>query len=232
MIRIRKAADRGATRTSWLDSRHTFSFADYRDPAHMGFRSLRVVNDDRVEPGAGFGTHGHRDMEILTYVVEGALVHEDSTGTRGTLPAGHLQRMSAGTGIRHSELNASATDPLRLVQIWILPGETGLEPGYEELAMGPGKRRASLRLVAAPDGGDGVLTVHRDARVYVTALGAGDEVAHEIAPGRGLWVQVVSGEIEVDGERLAEGDGAAVEDAARVALRGVSTADVLVFDLA
>jgi len=232
MITVRRSGERGHFDHGWLDTRHTFSFADYRDPAHMGFRSLRVLNEDRVRPGQGFGTHGHRDMEILSYVLEGALSHEDSMGNGSTIRPGDVQRMSAGTGVRHSEANASATEPVHFLQIWILPDREGLAPGYEQKAFGDGEKRDRLRLVASPDGALGSLSIHQDARVYATLLGDGAQVRHRLSPGRHAWVQVVRGALDVGGLRLSAGDGAAVAGEAEVLLRGAGGAEALLFDLA
>ena len=234
MITIRKAGERGHFDHGWLDTSHTFSFASYHDPAHMGFRSLRVINEDRVTPGEGFGTHGHRDMEIISYVLSGALAHKDSTGGGGVLRPGEVQRMSAGTGVTHSEFNGSREEPVHFLQIWILPDRAGHAPSYEQRAYPEAERRGRLRLVASPDGADGSTTIHQDARVYATLLGAGEKVEHALAPGRYGWVQVARGEVEVNGKALSAGDGAALSGEERVALeaRGSGVAEVLVFDLA
>src|SRR5581483_11801666 len=198
---------RGESRTGWLDSRHTFSFADYWDPAQMGFRALRVINEDRVIPGAGFPTHGHRDMEIVTYVLSGALAHKDSLGNGAVIRPGEVQRMSAGTGILHSEFNASKSEGVHFLQIWIVPDRAGLPPGYEQKTFPPAERHGRLRLVAAPDGAEGAVTLHQDARLYLAALGAGERVTHAIAKGRGLWLQVARGIVALDGTEMREGDG-------------------------
>ncbi len=243
MITLRPAAERGAADHGWLDTRHTFSFANYYDPRHMGFRALRVINDDRVAPGAGFPTHPHRDMEILTWVVEGAIAHRDSMGHGAVVRASELQRMTAGTGVTHSEFNASGTDPLRFLQIWIVPEARGLEPGYEQRPFGPDATRGRLRLVASPDGADGSLTLHQDARLYVTRLPPGAQVEHTLAPGRHAWVQVARGAVRLGDLTLREGDGAALSDEPAVRLEGLAAADVpgateapeaeiLLFDLA
>jgi len=233
MITIRRAEERGHADHGWLDTRHTFSFADYHDPAHMGFGDLRVINEDRVQPGAGFPTHGHRDMEIISYVLEGELAHRDSLGNGSTIRPGEVQRMSAGTGVRHSEMNASASQPVHFLQIWILPSQRGLAPGYEQRAFPSEERRGRLRLVASPDGRDGSVTVHQDARLSIALLADGERVRHELASGRRAWVHVARGELTVNGSRLRAGDGAAVEDEVALEIEGTSTpaAEVLVFDL-
>jgi redox-sensitive bicupin YhaK (pirin superfamily) len=232
MISIRRAEERGHFDHGWLDTRHTFSFADYHDPKFMGFRALRVVNEDRVQPGQGFGTHPHRDMEIISYVLEGALAHRDSMGNGSTIRPGDVQRMTAGTGVLHSEFNASKEQVVHFLQIWILPARPGLEPGYEQKAFPPEAKRGRLRLVASPDGQDGSVVVHQDARLHATLLGPDDEASLPLAAGRHAWVQVASGEVDLNGERLRAGDGAAVSGERTVALRGRSDAEVLVFDLA
>ena len=232
MIAVRRSEERGHFDHGWLDTRHTFSFADYRDPRHMGFRALRVVNEDRVQPGQGFGTHPHRDMEIVTYVLEGGLAHRDSMGHGSTIHPGDVQRMSAGTGVTHSEFNASRTEPVHFLQIWILPDRTGLAPSYEQRRFPEEERRGRLRLVASPDGADGSVTVHQDARLYAALLAPGEAVTHSFMPGRHAWVQVVRGEVEAAGERLAAGDGAAVSGEETLSLRGIQDAEVLLFDLA
>lgn len=231
MITARAAQDRGRTLLDWLDSRHTFSFGDYYDPEQMGFLSLRVINDDRVAPGAGFGTHGHRDMEILTYVLDGALEHRDSLGTGSVIRRGDLQRMSAGTGIRHSEFNPSRSEPLRFLQIWLLPERTGLRPGYEQRHFPEAEKRGPLRLVAARDGREGAVTIHQDADLYATLLDAGQAVAHRLRDGRGAWVQVAAGGVTFNGHRLTVGDGAAVSGEPVLEFVGTEPAEVLLFDL-
>ena len=222
MIQVRKAAERGHFDHGWLDTHHTFSFGDYYDPAHMGFRSLRVINDDRVAPGQGFGMHGHRDMEIVTYVLDGALAHKDSMGNGSILQAGELQRMTAGTGVRHSEFNPSDTEWVHLYQIWLLPQRKGLEPGYQQMAVGEEDRRGRFRLVASPDRVDGSLTIHQDARLYLASLSPGKGVAHQIDRGRAA----------LNGQPLAAGDGAAVSEEENLEIRGQDDAEVLLFDLA
>ena len=232
MIRLRKAAERGHFDHGWLDTYHTFSFADYYDPAYMGFRSLRVINDDRVAPGQGFGMHGHRDMEIVTYVLDGALEHRDSMGNGSIIKAGELQRMTAGTGVRHSEFNPSEKEWVHLYQIWLLPERKGLEPGYEQLAVGEEERQGRFRLVASPDGDNGLLTIHQDACLYLASLAAGQSVSHEIETGRAAWLQVLRGSVNALGHDLAAGDGLAVTDENVISVRAGGPSEVLLFDLA
>lgn len=231
MIVFRDRMARGESRTGWLDSRHTFSFADYHDPAQMGFRALRVINEDRVIPGAGFPPHGHRDMEILTYVLEGALAHKDSLGNGAVIRPGELQRMSAGTGIVHSEFNASSTEPVHFLQIWIIPDRVGLAPSYEQKAFPAAEQRGRLRLVAAPDGRDGALTVHQDARLYLASLAAGERIAHEVAAEHGLWLQLARGIVALDGTEMREGDGAAIEGEGGIDVQAETDAEFLLFEL-
>jgi hypothetical protein len=232
MIGIRKAGERGHFDHGWLDTHHTFSFGDYHDPRHMGFRSLRVINEDFVQPGMGFPTHGHRDMEIVTYVLDGTLAHRDSLGTGSTITPGEVQRMSAGTGITHSEFNHSQDERVHLLQIWILPERQGLKPGYEQKAFTEDERRGTLCLVASGDGSQGSVTVHQDMRLYASLLDAGTTVEHALAPGRHAWVQVARGAVALDDQPLVAGDGAAVSGATSIRLTGRSAAEVLVFDLA
>ncbi|HEY3963559.1 MAG TPA: pirin family protein [Planctomycetaceae bacterium] len=232
MKRVRKANDRGHFDHGWLNTYHTFSFADYYDPAHKSFRSLRVMNDDRVAPGMGFGMHGHRDMEIVTYMLEGALEHKDSLGTGSIIRAGELQRMTAGTGVEHSEFNPSADCWAHLYQIWLLPERKGLEPSYEQLAVGGGQTTGQLRLVASPAGGSGTLTIHQDARIYLATLLAGDAVSHEIPEGRHAWLQVLRGQVHVDGTPLETGDGLAISDEHRISASASENAEIMLFDLA
>ena len=231
MITFRDRETRGRTRTGWLDSKHSFSFGDYRDPAQLGFRSLRVINEDRVIPGAGFPRHGHRDMDILSYVLEGSLQHKDSIGNGTVIRPGEIQRMSAGTGIEHSEFNPSQTEPVHFLQIWIIPAKRGLPPSYEQKPVPLDERRGRLRLVAAPDANDGAVILHQDARVYVANLAGGESVTHDIAPGRGVWVQVARGIIGLNGTELREGDGAAIEDEKRAEIEAETEAEILLFDL-
>jgi len=232
MIRIRRGAERGYADHGWLDTRHTFSFADYHDPRHMGFRSLRVLNDDRVVAGAGFPTHAHKDMEIVSYVVEGALAHEDSTGTGSTIGPGDVQRMSAGRGVTHSEYNPSEVEGARFLQIWIVPEKQGLAPSYEQKHFPEDERRGRLCVIASPDGRQGSLTLHQDATIYAALLREGDRVRHDLAAGRHAWVQVVRGELSLDTHDLGEGDGAAVSDERVVDLAARSDSEILLFDLA
>ena len=231
MIRIRKAGDRGHAQYDWLDTWHTFSFDTYHDPAHMGFRSLRVMNEDRVQPGQGFGMHGHRDMEIVTYVLEGALEHRDNMGNGSIIHAGEFQRMSAGTGVQHGEFNPSETEPVHLYQIWLLPDTKGLKPSYEQRTFSEDEKQGTLLLVASPEA-DGSLMIHQDARIYLSALEADQEVRHELRPGRHAWGQVLRGSVEINGQRLAISDGAAVSDESSVTIRAAEPADVMLFDLA
>jgi redox-sensitive bicupin YhaK (pirin superfamily) len=231
MMTIRKATERGHADHGWLDSHHTFSFADYYDPDHMGFRSLRVINDDRVAGGRGFGSHPHRDMEIISYVLDGALAHKDSMGTGAVIRPGDVQRMSAGTGVVHSEYNASPDEEVHFLQIWLMPAKRGIKPGYEQKTFSDDEKRARLRLVASPTGEGGSVTIHSDAKVYAGVFGAGESAHLELAPERGAWVHVARGSATVNGTPLGEGDGMALEDESIVRVEGVDTAEVLVFDL-
>ena len=249
MITLRSRDERGRTRLDWLDSSHTFSFSDYHDPGHMGYLSLRVINDDYVEPGRGFATHSHRDMEIVTLVLDGALEHKDSTGTSSVIRPGDVQRMSAGTGITHSEWNHSKTEEVHFLQIWILPRTRGLAPGYEQKSLPEEARRDRLVLLASPDGRDGSVSLHQDAALYGTRLEPGRTALHALAPGRAAWVHVARGAATLNGRPLLAGDGAAVGDETRLTIAGAAApvsdahgraaeaasypwADVLVFDLA
>jgi quercetin 2,3-dioxygenase len=232
MITLRPAKQRGRTAINWLDSRHTFSFGDYYDPDHMGYRSLRVINDDRVAPGGGFGRHPHRNMEIVTYVLEGALEHRDSLGTGSVIGAGDVQRMTAGTGIYHSEFNPSEAEPVHFLQIWLMPEELNLRPGYEQRSAAELAGGGPLRLLASRDGRDGSVTVHQDVGLFAARLGAGEAVTHRLRPGRGAWVQVTRGAVGLNGQMLWAGDGAAVEDEAELRLSATEPAEALVFDLA
>lgn len=227
MIRIRRSGDRGHADHGWLDARHTFSFADYYDEEHMGFRGLRVINEDRVAPGAGFPTHPHRDMEILTWPLEGTIAHKDSTGGEGQLRPGEMQHMSAGSGVRHSEFNASDKEPLHLLQIWIEPESKGIKPSYEQKAF-PGR---GLVLAASRDGRQGALKIHADAEVWVARLGKGEEASVALKAGRHAWVQAARGSITVNGEKLAQGDGAAVSGEKELLLKGGEGCEAIVFDL-
>jgi redox-sensitive bicupin YhaK (pirin superfamily) len=232
MITIRPGRERGRTRISWLDSHHTFSFNEYHDPEHMGFRSLRVINEDFVAPGAGFGRHGHRDMEILSYVLEGGLQHQDSSGGGGVIRPGEIQFMRAGTGVTHSEQNASKSDPVHFLQIWIVPDKRGLAPTYGQKTFDREAARRGFVRLASADGGDGSLSIQQDATLLVTILGPGEERTHELGTGRHAWVQVPRGSVTMNGHALEAGDGAALSEEGKVELVGRNEAEVLVFDLA
>jgi redox-sensitive bicupin YhaK (pirin superfamily) len=231
MLEVRKSQDRGHAEHGWLSSRHTFSFAEYYDPRHMGFGPLRVINEDRVTGGQGFGTHGHRDMEIISYVLGGALEHKDSLGTGSVLRYGDVQRMSAGTGVRHSEFNHDAKEPVHFLQIWIMPERQGVEPSYEEKHFDEASKRGQLRLVVSPDGRDGSLRMNQDAYLYASILATGDKLAHALAPGRLGYVHVARGSVTVNGTALNAGDAAKLADVEAVELEGTGDAEVLVFDL-
>ncbi len=233
MQTLRKADERGRTDFGWLDSRHTFSFGDYHDPKHMGFGPLRVINEDRVAPGGGFPTHPHADMEILSYVMEGALAHKDSLGTGSVIEPGDVQRMTAGSGIRHSEYNASSTAPVHFLQIWILPERRGLAPGYEQRSFPAAEKQGRLRLVASRDGRERSVVIHRDVDLYATVVGDGDRLKHDLLGGRRAWVQAVSGEAIVNGTPLAAGDGLAITETRLLEITGTPAgAELLVFDMA
>ena len=231
MIHIRPGRERGHANHGWLDSYHSFSFADYYDPDHMGYSVLRVINEDQVEPGAGFPTHGHRDMEIVSYVLDGALEHKDSMGNGSVIRPGDVQRMSAGTGVRHSEYNASHSERVHFLQIWILPQANGIAPGYEQKHFEPTQLDSQLRVVASPDGREGSVVIHQDAVLYATKLDGAAEVTHPLAPGRRSYVQVARGRVSVNGQPLAAGDGARIEHEPVVRLENGQAAEVLVFDL-
>jgi hypothetical protein len=232
MITVRHAAERGTANLGWLDSRHTFSFGQYYDPNHMGFGPLRVINEDRVRPGAGFETHGHRDMEIISYVLEGALEHKDSIGNGSVIRPGDMQVMSAGTGIRHSEFNPSKSEPVHFLQIWVLPDRQGLAPRYDQKTFPATEKRGRLRLVGSPDGRDGSIVIHQDTDIYDALLSSGDAVTNNLKPGHKSWVQVVRGAVEVNGKAADAGDGVAVEDEAVVTVMSLADdSEVLVFDL-
>lgn len=231
MLGIRQAADRGVANFGWLDSRHTFSFGHYYDPRHMGFGPLRVINEDRVQPGRGFDTHGHSDMEIISYVLDGALEHRDSLGNGSIIRPGDVQRMTAGTGVRHSEFNASQSEPVHFLQIWILPGRAGLEPGYEQKHFSQAEKRGVLRLVGSRDGRDGSVTIHQDVDLYATRLAPGEQLAHRLAPGRKAWVQLARGSAEINGIAMQAGDGVAFADDAMISLRGLADTEILLFDM-
>jgi len=232
MISVRRGDERGGGKQGWLDSRHTFSFGHYYDPKHMGFGPLRVINEDRVAPGAGFDTHGHRDMEIVSYVLEGALEHKDSLGTGSVIRPGDVQRMSAGTGIRHSEFNPSGTAPLHFLQIWVLPDENGIAPSYEQKTFADDEKRGRLRLVASRDGRDGSVLIHQDADIYASVLNRDGTVAHTLSADRKAWVQVARGAIDLNGRELNAGDGAAVERERSLHITGkTDDTELLLFDL-
>jgi redox-sensitive bicupin YhaK (pirin superfamily) len=232
MIVLRLAADRGRTDHGWLQSRHTFSFGDYRDSRHVGFRRLRVINEDRLQPGRGFGTHQHRDMEILCYVLDGTLAHKDSTGKSSVLRQDEFQHMSAGRGVAHSEYNPSGVEVVHFLQIWILPDRSGIGPSYGQRTLPPARKRGRLALVAAPDGADGTLTIHQDVRVYVTLLETGESVRHILGRGRYAWVQVTRGTVALNEIGMSAGDGAALEHERDVTIRAEEPAEALLFDLA
>lgn len=230
-MKVRRASERGFADHGWLRSFHTFSFADYYDPAHMGFGTLRVINEDRVAPGEGFPRHPHRDMEIVSYVLDGALEHKDSMGNGSIIRPGDVQRMTAGTGVAHSEYNASEDEPVHFLQIWILPERRGLPPGYEQKAFPEAERRGRLRLVASRDGREGSVTIHQDAEIRAGLIAAGEQLTHEVREGRRAWVHVARGSAELDGTRLDAGDAAAITDPGVVQMRGLDDAEVLVFDV-
>ena len=232
MITVRPATERGHFDHGWLDTSHTFSFASYHDPKHMGFRALRVINEDRVQPGEGFGTHAHRDMEILTWVLEGALEHKDSMGNGSVIRPGDIQRMSAGTGVTHSEFNPSREAPVHLLQIWLLPNQRGLPPSYEEKRFPPEALRGRLALIAAGDGRQGAVTIHQDADLWTAQLGPGESVRHDLKPGRHAWLQVARGAVSLSGRPLDAGDGAALTDEPALEISATAPAEVLLFDLA
>ncbi len=231
MIRIRKSNDRGHANHGWLDTHYSFSFSSYHDPEHMGFRSLRVINEDRVDAGMGFGSHPHNDMEIVTYVVSGKLAHKDSGGNTGTLERGYIQAMSAGSGIVHSEFNGSQDEEVHLLQIWIMPAERGVTPRYADALIPDDEKRNRLRTLVSPDGAGGSLPIHQDARIFASLLDEGSEVTHTIADGRHAWVQVISGAVDVNGESLGAGDGAAISNEEALTLRAKAPAELLLFDL-
>ena len=231
MLALRKSDERGHAQHGWLDSYHSFSFADYYDPAHTSFSALRVINEDWIAPAAGFPMHGHRDMEIITYLLEGALQHRDSMGNGSIIRPGDVQRMSAGTGVTHSEFNPDANERAHLLQIWIQPDARGVAPSYEQRAFSAAEKRGRLRVIASPDGRNGSVTIHQDAYIYASVLRDGDEVAHRLAPGRKAYVHVASGELSVNGELLYAGDAAKLSDEGAIHLRGDRAVEVLLFDL-
>jgi redox-sensitive bicupin YhaK (pirin superfamily) len=231
MITLRKAAERGHADHGWLDSWHSFSFADYHDPAHMGFGPLRVINEDRVQPGMGFGTHGHQDMEIVSYVLDGQLEHKDSMGNGSIIVPGDVQRMSAGRGVRHSEFNPSTSTPVHFLQIWIMPARTGIDPGYEQTHVAAEEMRGRLRLIAAPDGRDGAVKIHQDARVYAALLDGTETARLELSPGRRAYIHVARGGVRVNDVALGAGDAAKIAGETAVTLDHGESAEVLLFDL-
>jgi quercetin 2,3-dioxygenase len=232
MITIRPSQERGGGNHGWLNTRHTFSFDQYYDPRFIGFRSLRVINEDVVAPATGFPTHPHRDMEIITYILEGKLEHKDSLGTGSIILPGDGQRMTAGRGIRHSEFNPSQTDPVHLLQIWILPEKNGLEPSYEQKSFPESEKRGKLRVIASRDGREGSVKINQDAQLYVTLLGSGDQVSHEFEKNRYGWLQVAKGAVELNGAKLSQGDGAAISAEQKLTIKGTKDSEVLLFDLA
>ncbi|MDJ0751132.1 MAG: pirin family protein [Woeseiaceae bacterium] len=231
MLAIRPADDRGLANLGWLNSRHTFSFGHYYDPQFMGFGPLRVINEDRVKPSQGFGTHGHSDMEIISYVLDGALEHKDSLGTGSIIRPGDVQRMTAGTGVRHSEYNASDSDPVHFLQIWIIPEKDGLEPSYEQKTYSDEEKRGRLRLVGSRDGRDGSVTIHQDVDLFASVLAPGDKVSYELGDHRNGWLQVARGSVRLDDNELSAGDGVALKGARSLALEGVDGAEILLFDM-
>jgi len=231
MLAIRPADDRGLANLGWLNSRHTFSFGHYYDPQFMGFGPLRVINEDRVKPSQGFGTHGHSDMEIISYVLDGALEHKDSLGTGSIIRPGDVQRMTAGTGVRHSEYNASSTDPVHFLQIWIIPEKNGLDPSYEQKAFSDDEKRSQLRLVGSRDGRDGSVMIHQDVDLYASLLRANDSVSYELGEDRNGWVQVARGSVRLDDNDLSAGDGVALKGARTLTFEGVDDAEILLFDM-
>lgn len=231
MLAIRRSADRGRANLGWLDSRHTFSFADYHDPSHMGVGDLRVINEDRVQPGAGFATHGHQDMEIISYVLEGALEHQDSMGNGSVIRPGDVQRMSAGTGVRHSEYNPSKSELVHFLQIWIVPNTTGLPPSYEQKHFDDTALRGGLRLIASPNGRGGSITVHQDVLLYAARLDAGDAVEHQVGDNRKAYIHIARGNLNLNGKPVSAGDGATIAGENSIKLAADRAAEVLLFDL-
>ena len=232
MIKIRRAAERGKSQTGWLDSNHTFSFNRYLDPEWWGFRGLFVINEDFVAPAQGFGTHSHRDMEILSYVVAGQLAHKDSTGTSAVIRPGEMQRMTAGTGVSHSEFNPSKSEPTHFLQIWIQPEREGLTPGYEQREFPEAERHGALRLVASRDGSDGSVTIHQDVKLYDALLAAGDKITYQLDRNRHAWIQVIKGAVAVNGTPLGTSDGAAISNETSITIEGIDEGEILLFDLA
>lgn len=232
MITLRPSQERGLADFGWLNSHHTFSFGQYYDPHHMGFASLRVINEDRVKPGRGFGTHGHRDMEIISYVLEGELEHRDNIGNGSVIRPGDVQRMSAGTGILHSEYNPSPDHPVHFLQIWLLPEREGIEPSYEQKTFTPEQKQGQLRLVGSRDGRDGSVTIHQDVDLYAASLAAGDPLIHELADHRSIWIQVAKGSVQLNDHTLNAGDGAAISQEPKLMIEATEDAEILVFDMA
>jgi quercetin 2,3-dioxygenase len=232
MIEIRRSEERGGGDHGWLKTHHTFSFDQFYDPRWMGFRSLRVINEDWVAAGQGFPAHPHRDMEILTYILEGGIEHQDSLGTSSIIRPGDGQRMSAGRGIRHSEMNPSPTEAVHMLQIWITPDRSGHQPSYEQKAFPEEEKRGKLRLIASPDGNDGSVTIHQDAKLYVSLLAPGQKVQHELGEGRHAWLQIAKGAVELNGQKLVQGDGAAISAERALSIKGEEQAEILLFDLA
>ena len=232
MITVRPATERGSSRFNWLDSRHTFSFGDYYDPQHMGFSDLRVINEDKVIPGRGFPPHSHRDMEIITYVLEGELAHKDSMGTSSVIRVGDVQRMSAGTGISHSEYNASQTEPVHFLQIWVLPDANGLPPGYEQRAFHFNEKRGQFTLIASKEGRDGSVTVHQDTDIWAARFAPAEQASLQLKPGRRAWVQIARGAVTLNDVPLSAGDGADINNGIRFSIKARDDSEILVFDLA
>ncbi|HAT34829.1 MAG TPA: quercetin 2,3-dioxygenase [Rhodospirillaceae bacterium] len=232
MLKVRRNEQRGRGGADWLESRHSFSFADYYDPAQMGFGPLRVINEDWIAPDSGFGLHGHKDMEIVTYMIDGALRHEDSLGHGGVIESGDVQRMTAGTGIRHSEINPSADTPAHLLQIWLNPEEAGLAPSYDQLNFSPSVKQGRLQLIVSGDGREGSLKIHRDADIHASLLEPGDTVRHPIGPDRKAWLQMVAGTVSVNGENLAAGDAVAIENESEITISADAESEFLLFDMA
>jgi redox-sensitive bicupin YhaK (pirin superfamily) len=230
MISIRRSDDRGMTETDWLKSSHSFSFGEYHDPKYIGFGPLRVINEDQIEPAAGFPTHQHRDMEIITYVINGALRHEDSLGTQSVINAGDVQRFTAGSGVQHSEFNASGQDVVQLVQIWIKPTIYGLPPTYEQKAFTDNEKRERLRLIGSQDGHDGSVVIHQDADIYASIISSGGSVRHQPVGPRHIWIQALRGNVAINGQPLKEGDGAAMEDELEIVLTALTETEILLFD--
>ncbi len=231
MIEVRLAAERGAANLGWLDSKHTFSFGEYYDPEYMGFGNLRVINDDRVQPGQGFATHGHNDMEIISYIIDGSLEHKDSMGNGAVMTGGEVQRMTAGTGVTHSESNPSSDEVVHFLQIWILPEREGLEPGYEQKTFSAKDKSNKLQLIVSPTGREGSISIHQEVDLYASVVDPGATLMHQIADGRRAWVQVVSGAVDVNGHPLKEGDGAAISDTGDLQIAAATETELLLFDM-